>query len=105
MNPDHPVGAGTLDRGAARSVVVAGIGGLVLGHILWLLGISAATAARSVSTAVLLVSVGMLAAAGFAIHRAWAAYQARRWVRAAFLAGLSVSPVVFTVVVLGVTYL
>lgn len=88
-----------------RSVVVAGIGGLVLGHIVWLLGISAATAAQSVSTAVLVVSVLLLAAAGYAIYRAGLYYRSGRWVPAAFLGGLSVSPVIFTIVVLGVTYL
>lgn len=88
-----------------RSVVVAGIGGLVLGHIVWLLGISAAMAAQSVSTAVLLVAVVFLAAAGYAIHRAWRYYQGNRWVPAAFLGGLSVSPVILTIVVLGETYL
>lgn len=88
-----------------RSVVVAGIGGLVLGHIAWLVGISAAGSARSVSGAVLLVSAVLLAAAGFAIYRAWRYYQAGRWVPAAFAGGVSVSPVVFTVIVLGITYL
>ncbi len=88
-----------------RSIVVAGIGGLVLGHIVWLLGISAASAAQSVSTAVLVVSALLLAAAGFAIYRAWQAYEGKQWVRAAFLGGLSVSPVILTIVVLGVTYL
>lgn len=88
-----------------RSVVVAGIGGLLLGHLLWLLGISAATSAQSVSTAVLVLSAILLVAAGLAVHRAWRSYQDGRLVRAAFLGGLSVSPVIFTVVVLGVTYL
>lgn len=88
-----------------RSIVVAGIGGLVLGHIIWLLGISAASAAQSVSTAVLVVSALLLAAAGYAIYRSWQAYQGKQWVRAAFLGGLSVSPVLLTIVVLGVTYL
>lgn len=88
-----------------RSIVVAGIGGLVLGHILWLLGISAATAAQSVSTVVLVVSALFLGAAGYAVHRARQYYRAMRWVPAAFLGGLSVSPVIFSIVVLGVTYL
>ena len=88
-----------------RSTIVAGIGGVILGHIVWLLGISAASAARSVSTAVLVVSVLFLAAAGYAIHRAWQFYQGRRPVAAAFLGGLAVSPVIFTIIVLGETYL
>lgn len=96
------------DAGATRSVrsvVVAGIGGLVLGHVLWLLGISVATSAQSVSTAVLIVSAILLAGAVLAIYRSWRSYQRAQWVRAAFLGGLAVSPVLFTVIVLGVTYL
>lgn len=88
-----------------RSIVVAGIGGLVLGHMLWLLGISAATSAQAVSTAVLVVSAILLTGAGLAIYRAWRSYQRAQLVRAAFLGGLAVSPVIFTVIVLGVTYL
>ena len=41
-----------------RNVVVAGIGGLVVGHILWLIGITAAMDSASVSTWVLVVAVG-----------------------------------------------
>jgi multidrug resistance efflux pump len=92
-------------RGAVRSVVVAGVGGLLLGHILWLLGITVATDSGSRSTVVLVLSVLFLAAAGYAIHRAWQYYQHQQWTPAAFLGGLAVSPVIFTVIVLGVTYL
>lgn len=88
-----------------RSVVVAGIGGLILGHLLWLLGISAATSAQSVSTAVLVVSGILLVGAALAVYQAWQSYQRTQVVRAAFLGGLAVSPVAFTVVVLAVTYL
>ncbi len=88
-----------------RSVVVAAIGGLLLGHILWLLGITLATDSGSRSTIVLMLSVIFLAAAGYAIYRAWQYYQRQQWTPAAFLGGLSVSPVILTLVVLGVTYL
>ena len=85
--------------------MVAGIGGLLLGHILWLLGISAATDSPSRSTFVAILSVLYLIAAGVAINRAWQCYQRQQWTPAAFLGGLAVSPLIFTLVVLGVTYL
>ena len=90
---------------SVRSVVIAGVGGLLLGHILWLLGITAATDSGSRSTIVLILSAVFLIAAGYAIYRAWQYYGRQQWTPAAFLGGLAVSPVVFTLVVLGVTYL
>lgn len=87
-------------------VAIAGVGGLILGHIVWLLGISLARAAPSaVSTWVLAVSAVFLLGAAAAISQARQLYERRELTRAAFLAGLSVSPVLFTLVVLGVTYL
>lgn len=86
-------------------VAIAGVGGLILGHILWLIGISIARAMSPVSTWVLLFSALFLLGAALAIHQAWQYYQRKDWVWAAFLGGLAASPVVFTVVVLGVTYL
>jgi len=72
----------------------------------WLLGISLARAAPSaVSTWVLAVSVVFLLGAAAAISQARQLYERRELTRAAFLAGLSVSPVLLTLVVLGVTYL
>lgn len=88
-----------------RPTLIAGIGGLVLGHILWLVGISLATSGRDVSFWVLILSVviGVLAAGiGFL---AWWNYQRKRVVWTAFLGCMTVSPVIFTLVVLGVTYL
>lgn len=102
---DQLLRADTGETGSVRSVVVAGIGGLVLGHMLWLLGISAAMSAQSVSTAVLVVSAILLAGAGLAIYRAWRSYQRTQLVQAAFFGGLAASPVIFTIIVLGVTYL
>lgn len=86
-------------------VAVAGIGGAILGHIVWLIGISIARATPSPTPYVLLFSVLFLLGAALVIHQARLKYQRQEWVWAAFLAGLAVSPVLFTVVVLGVTYL
>lgn len=88
-----------------RSLVVAGIAGLVLGHIAWLIGISLATNTSSRSTAVLVISTLFLLAAAGVGYLAWQRYQRRELTWATFLAALTVSPVVFTVIVLGVTYL
>src|SRR2546423_13029432 len=56
-----------------RAIWVAGIGGLVVGHILWLAGISIAIATQSVSTWVLVVAaVSFVAGAGAARFR-WGA--------------------------------
>ena len=88
-----------------RQFVVAGVGGVLIGHIVWLLGISIARWAPSVSTAVLVLSAVLLLASGWLGYQAWQRYQRKDLTAAAFLAGLTVSPVLFTVVVLGVTYL
>lgn len=77
----------------------------MLGHIIWLLGITLATDSASRSTIVLILSMLFLGAGGYAIYRAWQFYQQKQWPRAAFLGGVAVSPVIFTVIVLGVTYL
>lgn len=88
-----------------RSLVVAGIGGLVIGHALWLAAISLAIDTTSVSSWVLVVSGAVLVVAvlagllGRRYHRRQA--DAKAW----FLWCLPVAPVLFTVIVLGVTYL
>ena len=92
-------------RSDVRPVIVAGIGGLVLGHILWLVAISLAVGSPSSSTLVLLITALVLLAAAGVWYLAWQRYQRRELTWAAFLAGLPVSPVIFTIVVLGVTYL
>jgi predicted phage tail protein len=89
----------------ARAIWVAGIGGLIVGHMLWLAGISVAIATRTVSSWVLVVAgfsfvVGIVA--GLLARRD---YQRKAEVRAAFLAALPISPVLLSLVVLGVTYL
>ena len=88
-----------------RSAVVAGISGLVLGHILWLIGISLARGSSTTNTLVLLAAaLVFLAAAGIG-YLAWQRYQRREFQWAAFLGALPVLPVIFTIIVLGVTYL
>lgn len=88
-----------------RSVVVAGIGGLLLGHILWLLAISAARDSPSSSTWVLLIAAVVFVAAAASGYLAWQRYQRKELEWSAFLGALPVAPVIFTVIVLGVTYL
>ena len=88
-----------------RSVVVAGIGGLALGHILWLLGITLAREYSTTDTLVLgAAALVFLAAAGIG-YLAWQRYQRKEIQWAAFLAALPVLPVVFTVIALAATYL
>ncbi|WP_197724172.1 hypothetical protein [Mycolicibacterium aurum] len=91
-----------------RAIWVAGVGGLVVGHILWLAGISAAIASTDVPTWVLVVaavslSVGLISA--LLARRAWRRKDRRSEIWAAFLWGLPVSPVLLSLIVLGVTYL
>ena len=88
-----------------RPVVIAGVGGLVLGHILWLIGITMATRSASVSTWMLVVSALVVIGAAAALYAAWQRYQRKDFVRAAFAAALPVAPMIFTTIVLGVTYL
>ncbi len=95
----------TSAAGGARSVIIAGIGGLLLGHILWLILISLATASSSINTWVLVISIVVVVGAVLVGRRAWKRYQQKDFVRAAFLGALPVSPVLFTLVVLGQTYL
>jgi len=88
-----------------KPALIAGVGGALLGHALWLVGISIATGSSSRSTAVLVISALFLVGAGAAIYQAWNYYQRKQWTQAAFLGGLTFSPVIFTIIVLGVTYL
>ena len=88
-----------------RPTLIAGIGGLVVGHILWLIGISVATNGANVSFWVLVLSAIIAVASAAVGYLAWRSYQHRKIVWAAFLGCLPVSPVIFTLIVLGVTYL
>ena len=87
------------------AIWVAGIGGLVVGHILWLAGITAATSTATVSSWVLVVAATSFVLGGIVAALGWRAYRRKSDVWAAFLWGLPVAPVLFTLVVLGVTYL
>ena len=88
-----------------RAAVVAGIGGLVVGHILWLIAISSAISTTTVERWVLIVAavIGVLSAAALLVG--WRRYQQKSEVWAAFLLCLPVSPLLFTLGVLGVMYL
>jgi hypothetical protein len=88
-----------------RNEIVAGIAGLVAGHILWLAAITLATEGSRVNIWVLLVAALSFigGAAGWYFGRRKYREKSRVW--AAFLWALPVSPVVFSLVLLGVTYL
>ncbi len=88
-----------------RAIWVAAIGGLLVGHVLWLAGISLATATGTVSSWVLVVAAVSFVLGAVCGVLGWRAYQRKAEVRAAFLCALPVSPVLFSLVVLGVTYL
>ncbi|MGE2733652.1 hypothetical protein [Mycolicibacterium vaccae] len=91
-----------------RAVWVAGLGGLLVGHILWLAGISVAIETADVSRWVLVVAAASLllgVAAGLAGRRAWLRRAPNWQVWAAFWWALPVSPVLLSLTVLGVTYL
>lgn len=80
----------------------------MVGHILWLAGISGAIASRDISTWVLVVagvSLVVGAAAGMLGWRQWKRQTPKGETWAVFLWGLTVSPVLLSLVVLGVTYL
>lgn len=88
--------------------MVAGIGGLVVGHVLWLAGISAAIASTDRPTWVLViagVSLVVGIAAGMLGWRQWKRQTRRGENWAVFLWALTVSPVLLSLTVLGVTYL
>jgi uncharacterized membrane protein YoaK (UPF0700 family) len=89
----------------SRAIWVAGIGGLVVGHILWLAGISIATATRTVSSWVLVVAAVSFVLGAVAVACGWRSYRRKLEVWAAFLWALPVSPVLLSLTVLGVTYL
>ena len=88
-----------------RAIWVAGIGGLVVGHILWLAGISIAVATTSINAWVLVVAAVSIVVGIAAGVLGWRAYRRKSDVWAAFLCCLPVSPVLLSLCVLGVTYL
>lgn len=88
-----------------RNAVVAAIGGFALGHVLWLVGMYLAMNTSTVNAWVLVVAAASLAlgAAGgpFGLRH----YRRHSYTWASFLWALPVSPVLFSLAVLGVTYL
>ena len=77
----------------------------MVGHILWLAGISIAIATQSVSTWVLVVAAMSFVAGAVAAYIGWRSYKQRSEIWAAFLLALPVFPVLLSLTVLGVTYL
>lgn len=88
-----------------KPVVVAGIGGLVLGHIVWLIGISLARGTATTNALVLSSALLVFLVAGVIGYLAWRRYQRQELVWAAFLGALPVLPVILTLFALGATYL
>jgi hypothetical protein len=88
-----------------RSTAVAALGGLVIGHILWLIAISFAIATTSVNLWVLVVSAVFVVLSGAAALVGWRLHRQKSDVSAVFFWCLPISPIVFTLCVLGATYL
>ena len=88
-----------------RSIAVAAVGGLVIGHIVWLILISAAIATSHVNAWVLVVSAIFAVLSIAAIVMGWRYHRQKSDVWAAFLLCLPISPIVFTLCILGATYL
>ncbi|MGW0162007.1 hypothetical protein ACWDUN_22115 [Mycobacterium sp. NPDC003323] len=89
----------------SRAVIVAAIGGLVIGHMLWLLAISLAINTSDVPFWVLVVSGVIVVLAAAVAALGWRAHQRQDRVWTAFLWSVPVAPVLLTLTVLGVTYL
>jgi hypothetical protein len=88
-----------------RAAVVAGIGGLIIGHIVWLIAISLAFTTTTVNDWVLVISAGCLVLGIVLGLLGWRFYKLKSSAKAAFLCCLPVAPVLLTICVLGVTYL
>jgi uncharacterized membrane protein YGL010W len=88
-----------------RENVVAGIGGLLIGHILWLVAISFAVATTTVNAWVLVMSAVCLVLGAILGWLGWIYHRRKASAKAAFLWCLPISPVLLTLCVLGVTYL
>ncbi|MGV0811401.1 hypothetical protein ABQF34_05525 [Mycolicibacterium boenickei] len=88
-----------------RNEIVAGIAGLVVGHILWLTAITLATDSSRVNVWVLLIAALSFLGGAAGGYFGWRKYQQKSHTWAAFLWALPVSPVLFSLGVLGTTYL
>jgi hypothetical protein len=93
-----------LSDARVRATVVAGLGGLIIGHMLWLVAISVATKTTTVSTWVLVIAASslVLAIVGGVLGRMF--YRRKAFAKAAVLWCVPVSPVLFSLSVLAVTY-
>lgn len=87
-----------------RATVVAGVGGLIIGHMLWLLAISFASATTTVNAWVIVIGAccALLGLAGGWLGRTY--HRRKAFAKAAFLWCLPISPVLLSLIVLGVTY-
>ncbi len=88
-----------------RANVVAGLGGLVIGHVLWVIGLKLATNAQDVNFWVLVVVGITFAVALVGAVLGWVCHRKGASAKTAFLWCLPISPVLFSLGVLGVTYL
>jgi hypothetical protein len=88
-----------------RATIVAGIGGLLIGHILWLVAISFALGTTTVNTWVLILSAVCAVVAVIVGLLGWRFHSGGAHAKAAFLWCLPIFPVLLSVIVLGVTYL
>ena len=88
-----------------RATIVAGLCGLIIGHMLWLTAISFATKSMTVNAWVLVIAAAslVLAVAGGLLGRMF--YRRKAFAKAAFLWCVPVSPLLFSISVLAVTYL
>ncbi len=88
-----------------RATIVAGIGGLILGHVLWLVAIWCATRTSTVNAWVLAIGAACVLLAAVGGLLGWVTYLRRASAKAAFLWCLPVAPLFLSLCVLGVTYL
>jgi hypothetical protein len=88
-----------------RENVVAGIGGLLIGHVLWLIAISFAVDTSTVNSWVLVIAAVCLVLGVAFGWLGWIYHRRRATAKAAFFWCLPISPVLLTLCVLGVTYL
>jgi uncharacterized membrane protein YfcA len=88
-----------------RATIVAGIGGVVIGHILWLIAITVAISTTRVNFWVLVVAAGIAVASAAALVASWRLHRRKSYVWSTFLWCLPISPIAFTLAVLADTYL
>ncbi|GAB7066480.1 hypothetical protein H7J06_04705 [Mycobacterium hodleri] len=87
------------------TVVVAGVGGLIVGHVLWLAAISLATQTTTVDVWVLVTAAATLLIGVACVFLGRRFHRRKDFAKAAFAWCLPVSPLLFSVSVLAVTYL